>query len=335
MLLCSSRRLFAPAWVAGLTLSALLASPLAAQGTLDPGCQNAALVFQDACQKTVDMFSYLAPQLGTAVAGGNATLGQGGTLGGLGHFTVGIRANAVDGSVPKVNNVTIHTTGAVADTFGRARTPLPMPAVDAGIGLFRGLPLGLTHVGGVDALVSALYIPRFTSSHVALRPDHSLKLGFGARLGVLEESGFIPGVSVTYLVRSLPRTTIIGTTGTGDSLRVQNLDLTTKAWRVVASKSFFIVGLAAGVGQDHYTASTGVSTEVSGVSSGTTSLASPQLTISRTSYFGDAMLNMSLVKFVAEIGKVSGGSIPSYNVFAGKPAGASRLYGSIGLRIKI
>ena len=33
-------------------------------------------VAQDACQQAYDLFQFMAPQLGVAVAGGNATLGQ-------------------------------------------------------------------------------------------------------------------------------------------------------------------------------------------------------------------------------------------------------------------
>src|SRR5712671_8192382 len=61
---------------------------------------------QDACQKAIDLFQYLAPQLATSVAGGNATLGQAGSLGGLGHFSAGFRVNALQGSLPQVQNVT-------------------------------------------------------------------------------------------------------------------------------------------------------------------------------------------------------------------------------------
>jgi hypothetical protein len=60
---------------------------------------------QDACQKAIDLFQYLAPQLATTVAGGNATLGQAGSLVGLGHFSVGFRVNALQG-LPQVQNVT-------------------------------------------------------------------------------------------------------------------------------------------------------------------------------------------------------------------------------------
>ncbi|MEO7103683.1 MAG: hypothetical protein ABI311_09895, partial [Gemmatimonadaceae bacterium] len=66
-----------------VTCSAL---PLAAQGTVNPSCAPG--VTQDVCQKTIDFFQFVAPQLGTIIAGGNATLGVGGTLGGPGHIYV-------------------------------------------------------------------------------------------------------------------------------------------------------------------------------------------------------------------------------------------------------
>ncbi|HJP60006.1 MAG TPA: hypothetical protein VJ865_08400, partial [Gemmatimonadaceae bacterium] len=77
-----------------------------------PGSTSAQQVSQDACQKAIDLFRYLAPQLGTSIAGGNATLGQGGNLGGLGHFSAGLRVNAVQGSLPQFENIQISTSGA-------------------------------------------------------------------------------------------------------------------------------------------------------------------------------------------------------------------------------
>src|SRR5262245_13782940 len=52
---------------------------------------------QDACQMAVDVFRLVSPQLGLALAGGNATLGRGSTLGGPGHFSIGLRANFFEG----------------------------------------------------------------------------------------------------------------------------------------------------------------------------------------------------------------------------------------------
>ena len=51
--------------------------------------------------QAADLFQYMAPQLATAIAGGSPTLGQTSTLGGLGHFSVGVHGTAVNGSLPR------------------------------------------------------------------------------------------------------------------------------------------------------------------------------------------------------------------------------------------
>src|SRR6476660_993194 len=192
---------------------------------------------QDACQKAIDLFQYMAPQLGTLIAGGNPTLGQGSTLGGLGHFSAGVRVNVLQGSLPQVQNVTPAVTGATSTQFETKDQFLPMPTADLAIGVFKGVPLPLTNVGGVDLLVSASYVPEFNNSGVSVKvPNGSLKLGYGARVGILQESLLVPGISVSYLVRDLPTVNVTGTTG-NDALFVNNLSLNTKAWRAVASKS--------------------------------------------------------------------------------------------------
>ena len=54
----------------------------------------------DACPKAVDLLNFMTPQLSTALVGGSPTLGQGGVLGGLGHFSIDIRGSAVNGQLP-------------------------------------------------------------------------------------------------------------------------------------------------------------------------------------------------------------------------------------------
>lgn len=71
---------------AGLTLLAATVSRAQnAPNSCPPGTSTTdpARVTQDACQMSMDVFDLMAPQLGLALAGGNATLGRGGTLGGL------------------------------------------------------------------------------------------------------------------------------------------------------------------------------------------------------------------------------------------------------------
>src|SRR5512146_1822730 len=92
---------------AGLVMTT--ASSVRAQGLQSPKCPGGAQlspeqIAQDACQQAYDVYQLLSPQLGLALTGGNATAGQGGVLGGLGHFSIGIRANGFSGLLPDVSN---------------------------------------------------------------------------------------------------------------------------------------------------------------------------------------------------------------------------------------
>ena len=315
---------------------------LRAQTTsISPSCPGGAAgspaqVSQDACQQAIDLFNYMRPQLGIAIAGGNATLGQGGSLGGIGHFTVGLRANVLQGSVPTIQQP--------ASTGAQRRSPYPtkdsflgLPAVDASVGLFKGLPFGVTNIGGVDLLLSASYVPDISTSNVTVKPDTPLEIGYGARIGILQESLLVPGVGVSILHRGLPKSTITGVvSGSNDSVTVRDLDLQTTAWRVTASKSLVLFTLAAGVGQDKYDASTSIEAVVHGVpiigrqAFGPVAVA--KQTMTRTNYFADLSMNILLLKIIGEIGMVSGGSVDTYNTFD-KKADASRVYGSVGIRL--
>jgi hypothetical protein len=311
-------------------------------GRCPPGNVGAAVpdqtrASQDACQKAIDLFQYMAPQLGGAITGGNATLGMGGSLGGLGHFSAGFRVNVLQGSLPQVQNVTPQVTGATSSRYDTKTQILPMPTAELAIGVFKGLPLAITNVGGVDVLVSASYLPEFNNSNVSVKvPSGSLKFGYGARVGILQESLIVPGVSVSYLHRELPTVNLAANTNS-DSLYVNNLSLKSNAWRVVASKSLLLFGLAAGFGQDKYDASTNISAHVAArtvpptpaANSGPVAL---KQNLTRTNVFADLSMNLLLFKLTGEIGQVSGGTINTYNTFNGKQAADSRIYGSVGAR---
>ncbi len=304
-------------------------------GTVNAGIPDQARASQDACQKAIDLFKYMAPQLGTSITGGNATLGQGGSLGGLGHFSVGLRVNAVQGSLPQVQNVTPSVTGATSTKFDTKTQIIPMPTADLSIGIFKGLPLAITNVGGIDLLVSAAYLPEFNSSGVSVKvPNGSLKLGYGARVGILQESLLVPGISVSYLRRDLP-TVNIAANANNDSLYVNNLSLKTNAFRLVASKSLLLFGFAAGIGQDKYESSADIRAHVAARALTPAANAGPvslSQTITRTNVFADLSMNLLILKLTGEIGQVSGGTINTYNTFSGKQAADSRVYGSVGAR---
>lgn len=336
----------------GLVLGAIaFASPASAQGGgIDPQCTpgtvtggipNQQAAVQDACQKAMDLFQYMAPQLGVTIAGGNATIGVGGTIGGLGHIYVSGRANIVQSDLPQVDQVTPSVTGAQRSTYPTRSQIIGIPALDASIGIFRGIPMGLTNVGGLDLLVSATYLPSFSSGSLDVRvPNGSFKFGGGARLGLIQETPFLPGIAVTYLRRGLPTVDLVANSG-NDTLRVTGVNVNTDAVRLVVSKNLFLFGLAAGVGEDHYDSRASVSAYVAPRTLGA-SLVSPastagpyamKQTLSRTTYFVDGSLNLPLVRLIGEIGHTTANSIATYNSFSGSPAGAARTYGAVGVRL--
>ena len=296
---------------------------------------------QDACQMAVDVFQFMAPQLGLALAGGNATLGAGSTLGGLGHFSIGVRANVFNGDLPQISNFpTPGTNGRTQRVLPSKSQVLGLPTADAAIGLFGGLPFGLTNVGGVDVLVSAAYVPSFgdSTSDVRVKPEQNLQVGYGVRVGLLSESILVPGVSVTYLKRDLPNTAITGKS-TNLDVTITNAKVETSAWRITASKSFLLFGLVVGGGQDKYKEGANIQATTRGTAAGTQTSDKIVLSqdLTRTNIFADLSLNLPLFKIVGEVGNSTGssGSVVTYNTFSSGAADKSRTYGSVGIRIGI
>lgn len=297
-------------------------------GTAHTSCTGPA---GNACQQAVDFFGYMAPQLGTAVTGGNTTLAQGGNigtrLGFMPKFVVGVRVNAVLGSVPADFSP---AAGAPAqNTIATKSFPLPMPSIDVAAGVFKGIPMGLTSVGGVDLIASIAYIKKVTTDEINVTPDKSTAVGYGLRVGILQEGLTVPGVGFSILQRKLPKTTL-ATTGTNAQMSVNGMEVKSTAWRLTVSKSLILVGLAAGVGQDKY------STDVASIAAtqGGNTVTTPALKseVTRTNYFADASMNLLVLKLVATGGMVSGGDITTYNGYD-KPADKSRMYASFGVRI--
>jgi hypothetical protein len=298
---------------------------------------------QDACRKAVDLFNYLTPQLATALAGGSHTLGQGGALAGLGHVAVDLRVTGVQGTLPKLNNVGLNTAGATATSFASENQYVPMINADAAIGIWRGYSVGVTHVGGLDALVSMTYLRDYDGGDVKVSlGSDKFKFGYGVRLGLLEESLLAPGVSVSYLKRDLPTVSVAGVstiTAQGfnapGTLAINNFTMKTSSWRVTASKNLVMLGLSAGFGGDKYDASSTIVGTVNapapiGTQSG---MASPSLSMTRTNYFVGLSLDVLVGKLVAEVGQVTGGSVPVLLNNFGSAADKSRTYFTVGVRI--
>lgn len=324
------------------TIGCSIASMTAAAQGIDPQCPPGSTnsvgdpdntkIAQDACQKAIDLFKYMSPQLGAVLAGGSPTQGISGTLGGLGHFSLGLRANALRGSLPQVDRVVPATHGAVISTYGIDDKPIGFVTADLGVGIFPGLQN--SGFGAVDALVSASYLPSYNNENIDIaEPSGSFKFGFGAKLGILKESSVRPGISVSYLDRGLPDVTVTGKSG-NDRLVLDNLSVRARSWRAIAGKSFLILGVGAGVGQDFYDSNADITVTIAprqATAGGTGGPIALGQKLTRTNFFGSAWLNLTIFRIVGEIGRVSGGEITTYNQFDGPLPADARTYASVGL----
>lgn len=316
------RRIFA----ASLVLVAA-AAPVVAQ---NPNCAGNTTVTADACEKATDLFNYMMPQLGTSLVGGSHTLGVGTTLGGFPHFALALRGNAIKGDLPDIAAMNVSIAGRQSSNIAGKEQILGLPGVDFALGLFKGIPLGVTRVGGVDLIGSVTYIPTIEdkSGGVSIAPEGgSTKIGLGARVGLLEQSLVVPGVSFSYLVRDLPVSNLTAS-ATNANFAINGFTLKSKSWRLAAQKNLLSFQLGAGYGQDTYTSAADIA--VSGIANFTTSIAEQEM--KRTTMYGSLGFNLFVAKVVAEVGQVSGGDVSTYNTFA-EAADKSRLYGSVGIRI--
>lgn len=315
-------------------------APAAAQA-LDPRCMDPAIVGPglqggDACQKVVDVYRYLNPQLGLLITGGNATLGQYGVLGGPGNFLIGGRVNILRASIPQLTEIGVTVGPPQADEYRTEGRAVPLPTLDGSFGIFRGVPVGASHIGGIDLLVSASFMLELERQDVAIEvPGSSVRFGWGARVGLIEETILLPAISVTYIRRDIPRMTLRARVA-DDTVTMQQLDIRTSAWRVVAGKHLGRFSVGGGVGQDRYDARS----ELTYVVREGGEVYRPAVPFvltdapTRLNMFLDASVFFGRVQLLGEIGRVSGGDIPTYNRFTPR-ADAPRMYGTVGLRFGI
>jgi hypothetical protein len=331
------RRMFAAA-------TALLATlPLRVAGAQSPVCTAQAPALRDACQKGADMFALLAPQVNGALAAGGPVLGSARSSNGI---SIGLRVNAVDGRVPDLTSVRLGITGATASTFGTKRAPIPAPTLDLALGIFPGVFVGVQRILAVDALVNVAYIPNRAIDDFSVRTTNgSLKLGYGARVGLLADRFLVPAVAVSYFRRSLPTASFTTTFSSGvsgvttpDTLELGNLNVQNDALRLSLSKKLGFLELGGGVGQDRYTTAMQLRARVSvsstagvpPVSGGATF----QQILKRNVAYGSAALNVFRLRLAAEAGSTFGGdSVQTFNTFTNSKINEQRLFGSVGVRV--
>lgn len=331
----------AAARAAAASASLALATPAGAQQPapvreVSPGCAPETLL-QDACQSVADLFTFLTPQVGAALAGGSATLGQAGITGGFGHVSFAFRVSGLRGERPDLAASPPQPGAANQRSIPVREQLVVLPQLDLSIGLLRGLPLGATNVGGLDLLLSGSWIPDVATDEVEVRtPGSGFRVGYGARLTLVQETFTTPSLSVSYMRRDTPATSITARTGGGaDTVSVSRFRLHTDSWRVMGGKSFYNFGLAAGIGQDRIGSAGDLAVVLreDGVETRTASPIPYERDLTRTNAFVDLTVAVRSSRLVFELGRAWGGDADTYNDFAGTSADAARLYGSIGLRM--
>ncbi len=304
---------------AGLLLST---TPLLAQNS-----ECSAFTGNDAniCNAAVDGAVMFHPVLGLLVSGGNPTLGNVGTLGGFPHFTISARVNATQFHTPDLNYDGTGTTVASADEI-----VAPAPLIEASLGVYRGMGNGLL---AIDLLGSAQLLPTNQIDNFSVDKDATsvgdvaLGFGYGARVGVTNQMGAIPAVSVSAMHRSIPKLTY-GDITAGDEYRF-GVDLDATNLRAMAGYGFGVASIGAGLGWDKYTGKADIEFIPT---VGPAQAVAKDLDDERTMAFLDAGLNLGPLNLVGEVGWQFGKDLNLSTTFQDNDPKDNRLFGSAALR---
>ena len=314
----------APHVLAGLVAVAVV-SPALAQS---PECASYSANAQRVCAAAVDGTRAFHPVFGMLVSGGNPTIGSAATLGGLGHVSLTLRANAVDVVLPDLDYTGSSTTVPAGDKLF-----LPAPLVEGSVGLYKGMASGLF---AVDLLGSAQLLPADRINNVTVDSrarrigSIALGIGYGARVGLLRGVGPLPDVSVSVMQRDIPRITYGNVAGS--DRYSYGLDLHATNLRLVASKQVTILDLAAGMGWDKYTGDAIIQFR-DPITSVLQSNVPVDLNNSRVLGFVNAGLSMSMVRLSGEIGYQGGKDQALSTDFEDFDTTKGKFFAGLGLRV--
>ena len=293
-----------------------------------PECSGYAGNAERVCAAAVDGTRAFHPVFGMLISGGNPTIGSAATLGGLGHASLTVRANAVNLVLPDLDY-----TGSSSTVPAGDKLFLPAPLIEGSLGLYRGLSAGML---AVDLLGSAQLLPTNQINNVSVDQDArrigsiALGLGYGARVGLLRGMGPLPAVSVSIMRRDIPRITY-GDVSSGDRYSY-GLDLHATNLRLIASKQVAVLDLAAGLGWDKYTGDAIIqfTDPITGVLQSNVPV---ELSNSRVLGFVNAGMSVSMVRLTGEVGYQGGKDQSLSTDFEDFDTTKGKLFAGLGLRV--
>jgi hypothetical protein len=301
------------------------ASPVLAQ---TPECAAYVSNAQRVCAAAVDGTRAFHPVIGVLISGGNPTIGSAAALGGLGHASITLRANAVELVLPELAYDGSSTAVAAGDKFWA-----PAPLLEGAFGVYKGMGSGLL---AVDLLGSAQLLPTDQIDNMTVDAgarkigDLALGLGYGARIGLLRETGPLPAVSVSVMRRDIPQISY-GDVTDGDRYSY-GVDLHATNLRLVASKKLLVFDVAGGLGWDKYTGDAVI--RFRDPVSGITQPAVPvELENTRVLGFLNAGMSLSVMRLTAEVGYQGGKDQELTTEFEDFDTTKGKFFAGLGLRV--
>ena len=283
---------------------------------------------QRVCAAAVDGTRAFHPVIGVLVSGGNPTIGSAAALGGLGHASLTLRANAVELVLPDLAYSGSNTAVPAGDKFWA-----PAPLVEGAVGIYKGMGSGLL---AIDFLGSAQLLPTDQIDNLTVDAgarrigDVALGLGYGARVGLLREMGPLPAVSVSIMRRDIPQITY-GDVTAGDRYSY-GVDLHATNLRLVASKKLMIFDLAGGFGWDKYTGDA-----VIRFRDPVTGITQPDVPVdldnSRVLGFLNAGMSLSVLRLTGEVGFQGGKDQQLATDFEDFDTTKGKFFAGLGLRV--
>jgi len=301
------------------------ASPVFAQ---TPECAGYVSNAQRVCAAAVDGTRAFHPVIGVLISGGNPTIGSAAALGGLGHASITLRANAVELVLPELAYDGSSTAVAAGDKFWA-----PAPLLEGALGVYKGMGSGLL---AVDLLGSAQLLPTDQIDNMTVDAgarkigDLAVGLGYGARVGLLREMGPLPAVSVSVMRRDIPQINY-GDVSDGDRYSY-GVDLHATNLRLVASKKLLVFDVAGGLGWDKYTGDAVI--RFRDPVSGITQPAVPvELENTRVLGFLNAGMSLSVMRLTAEVGYQGGKDQELTTEFEDFDTTKGKFFAGLGLRV--
>jgi len=317
-------RLIAPA--------ALTLTLAACEGTILPFCGGNMI---DACYKARDIAAAMSTQLADeAVAEGNAIVAESGALHNEGRVEMSFRASAMSRNSPTFDNVTVRTDANTgASSFGADAGTAASLAGEVALRVSRGTRVGDTRTLGLDLLGGLRLAPHMDGGSVHT-DGGMVGYSYGARLGILQETDRLPAVSLTGMVRELPKFSLTSEplptdSGATVSLSLHSGSIQTMGWRLAASKRLGRFGLSGGFGRESYY--TTVDFDAGPAGSENTDFSATR----NTAFIGGS-LGVGATTVGVELGSVFGGDAPAMtNSFGDGSPTAARTFVSLGVRLPV